>query len=100
MKVKVQKIDGKASGDIELNDDVFGIEPRADILHRGETGQQGLVGKACAIEGGIHIRVLEGLDPLIRPVLAGDVNMAVDQARQDIGFLEINQLGAARRRAD
>ena len=34
MKVKVQKIDGKASGDIELNDDVFGVEPRADILHR------------------------------------------------------------------
>ena len=34
MKVKVQKIDGKASGDIELNDDVFGLEPRADILHR------------------------------------------------------------------
>ena len=26
MKVKVQKIDGKASGDIELNDDVFGVE--------------------------------------------------------------------------
>ena len=39
MKVKVQKIDGKASGDIELNDDVFGIEPRADILHRVVTWQ-------------------------------------------------------------
>lgn len=39
MKVKVQKIDGKASGDIELNDDVFGIEPRADILHRIVTWQ-------------------------------------------------------------
>ena len=34
MKVKVQKFDGKASGDIELSDDVFGVEPRADILHR------------------------------------------------------------------
>ena len=35
MKVKVQKIDGgKASGDIELNTAVFGVEPRADILHR------------------------------------------------------------------
>lgn len=34
MKVKVQKIDGKASGDIELSDAVFGVEPRADILHR------------------------------------------------------------------
>ncbi|MXO71397.1 50S ribosomal protein L4 [Alteraurantiacibacter buctensis] len=39
MKVKVQKIDGKASGDIELSDDVFGIEPRADILHRIVTWQ-------------------------------------------------------------
>lgn len=39
MKVKVQNIDGKASGDIELNDDVFGIEPRADILHRIVTWQ-------------------------------------------------------------
>lgn len=39
MKVKVQKIDGKASGDIELNDTVFGLEPRADILHRVVTWQ-------------------------------------------------------------
>ena len=39
MKVKVQKIDGKASGDIELSDDVFGVEPRADILHRIVTWQ-------------------------------------------------------------
>jgi len=39
VKVKVQKIDGKASGDIELNDAVFGLEPRADILHRVVTWQ-------------------------------------------------------------
>jgi large subunit ribosomal protein L4 len=39
MKVKVQKIDGAASGDIELNDDVFGVTPRADILHRVVTWQ-------------------------------------------------------------
>jgi large subunit ribosomal protein L4 len=39
MKVKVQKLDGKASGDIELNDDVFGVSPRADILHRIVTWQ-------------------------------------------------------------
>ena len=39
MKVKVQKLDGKASGDIELNDHVFGLEPRADILHRVITWQ-------------------------------------------------------------
>ena len=40
MKVKIQKLDGgKASGDVELNDAVFGVEPRADILHRVVTWQ-------------------------------------------------------------
>ena len=39
MKVKVQKIEGKASGDIELKDSVFGVKPRADILHRVVTWQ-------------------------------------------------------------
>lgn len=39
MKVNVQKIDGSAAGDIELNDAVFGLEPRADILHRVVTWQ-------------------------------------------------------------
>ena len=35
MKLSVIKLDGKAAGDIELNDDVFGIqEIRADILQR------------------------------------------------------------------
>lgn len=39
MKVKVQKLGGEAAGDIELNDAVFGVEPRADILHRVVTWQ-------------------------------------------------------------
>jgi len=39
VKVKVQNIDGKAAGDLELNDAVFGVEPRADILHRVVTWQ-------------------------------------------------------------
>ena len=40
MKVKVQTLDGKGKGsDIELNDEVFGVEPRADILHRVVTWQ-------------------------------------------------------------
>ncbi len=40
MKVTVQNLDGsKSAGDIELNDDVFGLEPRADILHRVITWQ-------------------------------------------------------------
>lgn len=34
MKLKVITLDAKAKGDIELNEDVFGIEARADILHR------------------------------------------------------------------
>ena len=43
MKVKVQQLDGSAvkgaAGDIELDDAVFGVEPRADILHRVVTWQ-------------------------------------------------------------
>ena len=43
MKVKVQSLDATASGgkggDIELNDEIFGLEPRADILHRVVTWQ-------------------------------------------------------------
>lgn len=40
MKVKVLNLDGSAAnGDIELSDDVFGLEPRADILHRVVTWQ-------------------------------------------------------------
>ncbi|MEH6757550.1 MAG: 50S ribosomal protein L4 [Parasphingorhabdus sp.] len=34
MKLKVISLDAKAKGDIDLNDDVFGLEARADILHR------------------------------------------------------------------
>ena len=41
MKLKVQTLDGKKAGsDIELSDDVFGLEPRADILHRVVTWQR------------------------------------------------------------
>ncbi|KPL67997.1 50S ribosomal protein L4 [Erythrobacter sp. SG61-1L] len=40
MKVKLSNLDGSvAKGDIELNDAVFGLEPRADILHRVVTWQ-------------------------------------------------------------
>jgi large subunit ribosomal protein L4 len=39
MKVQVKNLDASAVGDIELNDDVFGVEPRADILHRVVTWQ-------------------------------------------------------------
>jgi large subunit ribosomal protein L4 len=39
MKVTVKTLGADAAGDIELNDAVFGIEPRADILHRVVTWQ-------------------------------------------------------------
>ena len=43
MKVKVQTLSGtgsaKSGGDIELKDDIFGVEPRADVLHRVVTWQ-------------------------------------------------------------
>ena len=34
MKVKVIKIDGASAGSVELIDDIFGLDPRVDILHR------------------------------------------------------------------
>lgn len=39
MKLKVQTLDAKAAGDIEVSDEVFAVEPRADILHRVVTWQ-------------------------------------------------------------
>jgi len=39
MKVQVQRLGAGGGGEIELNDDVFGLEPRADILHRVVTWQ-------------------------------------------------------------
>jgi len=34
MKLDVIKLDGGTAGSVELGDDIFGLEPRADILHR------------------------------------------------------------------
>ena len=34
MKLDVIKLDGGKAGSVELGDEVFGLEPRADILHR------------------------------------------------------------------
>jgi large subunit ribosomal protein L4 len=39
VKVKVQSFAGTANADVELNDEVFGLVPRADILHRVVTWQ-------------------------------------------------------------
>jgi len=44
VKVKVQSFDGEGksganAADVELNDEVFGLDPRADILHRVVTWQ-------------------------------------------------------------
>jgi large subunit ribosomal protein L4 len=34
MKLDVIKLDGKKAGSIDLDEALFGLEPRADILHR------------------------------------------------------------------
>ena len=39
MQVQVQSFTGEAGAAIELNDEVFGLDPRADILHRVVTWQ-------------------------------------------------------------
>jgi len=39
MKVTTKTLDGGKGSEIELNDEIFGVEPRADILHRVVTWQ-------------------------------------------------------------
>lgn len=39
MKLEVKNLDATAAGEVELSDAVFGLEPRADILHRVVTWQ-------------------------------------------------------------
>ena len=39
MKIKLSSFAGTEGADIELNDEVFGLDPRADILHRVVTWQ-------------------------------------------------------------
>ncbi len=34
MKLDVIKLDGKKAGSVDLGEDIFGLEPRADLLHR------------------------------------------------------------------
>ena len=34
MKSKVLNLDNKAAGDVELNDAIFGLEPRQDLIQR------------------------------------------------------------------
>src|SRR6056297_2233315 len=34
MKLDVIKLDGASAGSVDLGEDIFGLEPRADILHR------------------------------------------------------------------
>ena len=40
MQVDILNLDGKSVGKIKLADDIFGIDPRADILHRVVTWQR------------------------------------------------------------
>src|SRR6478735_12153985 len=34
VKIDITSLDGKSAGDIELNDEIFGLEPRMDLIHR------------------------------------------------------------------
>ena len=34
MKIDITSIDGQAAGSLDLNDDIFGLEPRADLIAR------------------------------------------------------------------
>lgn len=34
MKTKVLNLDNKSAGDVELNDAIFGLEPRADLIQQ------------------------------------------------------------------
>src|ERR1700761_7220863 len=34
MKTKILNLDNKAAGDVELSDDIFGLEPRQDLIQR------------------------------------------------------------------
>jgi large subunit ribosomal protein L4 len=34
VKIDVLSLDGQAAGSIELNDEIFGLEPRMDLIHR------------------------------------------------------------------
>lgn len=34
MKLDIKTLDDKSVGSVDLNDDIFGLDPRADILHR------------------------------------------------------------------
>src|ERR1700744_549536 len=34
MKTKVLNLDNKAAGEVDLNDDIFGLEPRQDLIQR------------------------------------------------------------------
>ncbi len=40
MELKVTTLDGQAGGSVTLSDEIFGLEPRADILHRMVRYQQ------------------------------------------------------------
>ena len=40
MQVEILNLDGKSVGKTELSDSIFGIDPRADILHRVVTWQR------------------------------------------------------------
>ncbi len=61
MKIKAINLDSKAAGQVDLADEIFGLEPRADILHRVVRWQ------LAKRQAGTHSTLTPGRRPAIRP---------------------------------
>ncbi|ODS02159.1 hypothetical protein AUC71_16870 [Methyloceanibacter marginalis] len=66
MKADVTTLDAKKAGTVELSDDVFGLEPRADLLHRMVRYQ---LAKRRA--GTVHVKDRSEIYPRPRPRCSG-----------------------------
>ena len=71
MKFDITTLEGKSAGSVELSDEVFGLEPRADLLARMVRYQ------LAKRRAGTHKRVLDIVDPTPQTV---DALMKLDLA--------------------
>ena len=97
MKVKVQTLDAAEAGDLELNDAVFGVEPRADILHRVVTWQLEKRRGTVFIGGGkAHGARVRDFNPsLNKKVRALGLKMALSSKVKDGSLFIIDSLDVA-----
>ena len=61
MKLDVITLEAGKAGDIDLSDDIFGLEPRADLLHRVVRRAQGDAQARAAFR---HRRRADRCDPV------------------------------------